>query len=371
MADEPKKEKAPKAPKKEGAARKEAGASKKEEAPKAAKPVNKADARLRRHYKESVIPALVKEFGYKNVMAVPKIDKVAVNIGLGEATQNAKLMDGAVNELGQIAGQKPVITKAKKSIAAFKLREGMAIGTMVTLRGDRMYEFLDRLMNVALPRVRDFRGVSSKSFDGRGNYTLGVKDQLIFPEIDYNKVEKVKGMNISITTTAKSDAEGLALLKHMGMPFRPASLGENEETIMATTAKIAKEEKPKSRCVKDSRLKIRHAQPVFPMRAAARLSSQVQPVPDLLPEARPGRRDPGRDQGQLVRKGSRANHGHIRSHRRHVDAHSQRADGAPSQGGRAGFQAETRDRADPQGRRLHHQLQDGRRWRQEEHPHLL
>jgi large subunit ribosomal protein L5 len=179
-----------------------------------------AEARLKVHYKKSVVPALVKEFGYKNVMAVPKIDKVSVNIGLGEATQNGKLMDGAVNELTQIAGQKPVITKAKKSIAAFKLREGMAIGTMVTLRGDRMYEFLDRLMNVALPRVRDFRGVSSKSFDGRGNYTLGIKDQLIFPEIDYNKVEKVKGMNISITTTARTDAEGLALLKQMGMPFR-------------------------------------------------------------------------------------------------------------------------------------------------------
>ena len=179
-----------------------------------------AEARLRQHYQKSVIPALVKEFGYKNVMAVPKIQKVSVNIGLGEATQNAKLMDGAVNELGQIAGQKPVVTKAKKSIAAFKLREGMSIGAMVTLRGDRMYEFLDRLMNVALPRVRDFRGVSSKSFDGRGNYTLGVRDQLIFPEIDYNKVEKVKGMNISITTSAKTDAEGLALLKHMGMPFR-------------------------------------------------------------------------------------------------------------------------------------------------------
>jgi large subunit ribosomal protein L5 len=179
-----------------------------------------AEARLKEHYQKSVIPALVKEFGYKNVMAVPKIQKVSVNVGLGEATQNAKLMDGAVNELGQIAGQKPVVTKAKKSIAAFKLREGMAIGAMVTLRGDRMYEFLDRLMNVALPRVRDFRGVSSKSFDGRGNYTLGVRDQLIFPEIDYNKVEKVKGMNISITTSAKTDAEGLALLRHMGMPFR-------------------------------------------------------------------------------------------------------------------------------------------------------
>jgi large subunit ribosomal protein L5 len=179
-----------------------------------------AEARLKQHYQKSVIPALVKEFGYKNVMAVPKIQKVSVNIGLGEATQNAKLMDGAVNELSQIAGQKPVVTKAKKSIAAFKLREGMSIGAMVTLRGDRMYEFLDRLMNVALPRVRDFRGVSSKSFDGRGNYTLGVRDQLIFPEIDYNKVEKVKGMNISITTSAKTDAEGLALLKQMGMPFR-------------------------------------------------------------------------------------------------------------------------------------------------------
>jgi large subunit ribosomal protein L5 len=179
-----------------------------------------AEARLKEHYKKSVVPALVKEFGYKNVMAVPKVQKVSVNIGLGEATQNAKLMDGAVNELGQIAGQKPVVTKAKKSIAAFKLREGMSIGAMVTLRGDRMYEFLDRLMNVALPRVRDFRGVSSKSFDGRGNYTLGVRDQLIFPEIDYNKVEKVKGMNISITTSAKTDAEGLALLRHMGMPFR-------------------------------------------------------------------------------------------------------------------------------------------------------
>ncbi len=179
-----------------------------------------AEARLRQLYLKTVVPALKKEFGYKNVMAVPKVEKVSVNIGLGEATQNGKLMDGAVNELGQIAGQKPVITKAKKSIAAFKLREGMPIGTMVTLRGDRMYEFLDRLMNVALPRVRDFRGVSSKSFDGRGNYTLGIKDQLIFPEIDYNKVEKVKGMNISIITTARTDAEGLALLKNMGMPFR-------------------------------------------------------------------------------------------------------------------------------------------------------
>ena len=178
-------------------------------------------ARLKEHYNTTVTEALTKEFGYTNPMAVPRINKISVNIGLGEATGNAKLMDGAVTELGAITGQKPVITKAKKSIAAFKLREGMAIGTMVTLRGDRMYEFLDRLVNVSLPRVRDFRGVSPKAFDGRGNYTLGVRDQLIFPEIDYSKVEKTKGMNICITTTARTDAEGLVLLKLMGMPFRP------------------------------------------------------------------------------------------------------------------------------------------------------
>jgi len=177
-------------------------------------------SRLKEHYLKTVTPALTKEFGYSNANAVPKVQKVCINIGLGEATQNPKLMDGAVNELTQIAGQRPIITKAKKSIAAFKLREGMPIGCMVTLRGERMYEFLDRFMNVALPRVRDFRGVSSKSFDGRGNYTLGVKDQLIFPEIDYNKVEKTKGMNICITTTATNDNEGRALLKALGMPFR-------------------------------------------------------------------------------------------------------------------------------------------------------
>ncbi len=177
-------------------------------------------ARLKELYKERVVPALMKEFGYKNVMAVPKLEKITVNIGLGEATQNPKLMDGAVNELALITGQRPVVTKARKSIAAFKLRAGMSIGCMVTLRGDRMYEFFDRLVNVALPRVRDFRGVSTKSFDGRGNYTLGIRDQLIFPEIDYNKVDKLKGMNISITTTARTDAEALSLLRHLGMPFR-------------------------------------------------------------------------------------------------------------------------------------------------------
>jgi large subunit ribosomal protein L5 len=177
-------------------------------------------ARLKEHYTKTVVPALTKELGFKNVMAVPKIEKISINIGMGEATQNSKVLDGASNELGLIAGQKPVITKAKKSIAAFKLREGMPIGVMVTLRGDRMYEFLDRLVTVALPRVRDFRGVSPKSFDGRGNYTLGIRDQLIFPEIDYNKVDKTKGMNITIATTARTDAEGLALLRHLGMPFR-------------------------------------------------------------------------------------------------------------------------------------------------------
>ena len=177
-------------------------------------------ARLKEHYTKTAIPALQKEFNYDNPMAVPKLEKISINIGLGEATGNAKLMDGAVAELGAIAGQKPVVTKAKKSIAAFKLRENMPIGCMVTLRGDRMYEFFDRLVNVALPRVRDFRGISPKSFDGRGNYTLGIRDQLIFPEIDYSRVDKTKGMNISITTSARTDQEGLSLLRNMGMPFR-------------------------------------------------------------------------------------------------------------------------------------------------------
>src|SRR3989454_984662 len=164
---------------------------------------------------------LMKEFELKNPMAVPHLHKIVVNMGMGEATQNAKVLDPAVNELGQITGQKPVVTRAKKSIAAFKVREGMPIGAMVTLRGDRMYEFFDRLVNIVLPRVRDFRGVSTKSFDGRGNYTLGLHDQLIFPEIDYAKVDKLKGMNVTIVTTARSDEQARALLRHLGMPFRP------------------------------------------------------------------------------------------------------------------------------------------------------
>jgi large subunit ribosomal protein L5 len=181
---------------------------------------SRGTARLRDKYVKEVAPALMKEFDLKNAMAVPRFEKVVINMGVGEATQNAKLIDPAVTELSNITGQKALVTKAKKSIAAFKVREGMPIGAMVTLRGDRMYEFLDRLINIALPRVRDFRGVSSKSFDGRGNYTLGLRDQLIFPEIDYAKVEKQKGMNITIVTTARNDEQARALLKHMGMPFR-------------------------------------------------------------------------------------------------------------------------------------------------------
>jgi len=177
-------------------------------------------ARLKEVYTTEIIPHLMKEFGYKNVMQVPKLEKIVVNMGLGEAIQNVKILDSAADEISTITGQKAVITKAKKSIASFKLRQGMPIGCMVTLRKDRMYEFLDRLVNISLPRVRDFKGVSPKGFDGRGNYSLGVKEQLIFPEIDYDKVDKVKGLNISIVTTAKTDEEGRALLKILGMPFR-------------------------------------------------------------------------------------------------------------------------------------------------------
>jgi large subunit ribosomal protein L5 len=177
-------------------------------------------SRLRDHYQKDVVPALEKEFGYNNVMAIPKVRKVIVNMGLGDATQNAKIVDTGVDELGRITGQKAVVTRAKKSIAQFKVRKGMPIGAMVTLRGERMWEFLDRLMAVALPRVRDFRGVSPRGFDGRGNYTLGLKDQLLFPEIDYMKVDKARGMNISVVTTAKSDQESRKLLQLLGMPFR-------------------------------------------------------------------------------------------------------------------------------------------------------
>ena len=176
--------------------------------------------RLRERYVKDVVPALTKEFGYKNVMAVPKVRKVVINMGLGEATSNAKIVDTGADELARITGQKPVARRSKKSIAAFKVRKGMPIASMVTLRGDRMWEFLDRLMNIALPRVRDFKGVSPRGFDGRGNYTLGLRDQIIFPEIDYMKVDKARGMNVSVVTTAKTDEEARKLLQFIGMPFR-------------------------------------------------------------------------------------------------------------------------------------------------------
>src|ERR1051325_1210976 len=209
---EPKKTKAPKdAP---AVDPKEGGAKK-------AKPKGPQEpSRLRVRYAKEVVPALMKHFNYTNLMAVPKLEKIVINMGLGEAIANAKILDVATDELGRIAGQRPVVTRAKKSIANFKLRQNMPIGAAVTLRGERMFEFLDRLVSVVLPRVRDFRGVSTKSFDGRGNYTLGLRDQLIFPEIDYAKVEKLKGMNVTIVTTARDDNQARALLKHLGMPFR-------------------------------------------------------------------------------------------------------------------------------------------------------
>ena len=177
-------------------------------------------ARLKDRYQKEIAPAVANEFGIQNPMAIPRVEKIVINMGMGEAIANAKILDTATDELRAITGQKPVVTKAKKSIASFKLRQGMPIGVMVTLRGDRMYEFLDRLVSIALPRVRDFRGVSPKAFDGRGNYTIGVREQLIFPEIDFNKVDKLRGMNISIVTTARNDELARALLKGLGMPFR-------------------------------------------------------------------------------------------------------------------------------------------------------
>jgi large subunit ribosomal protein L5 len=177
-------------------------------------------ARLRERYDKEIRPALIKELGYKNPMQAPRLDKVVVNMGLGEAINNGKILDASVEQLTAITGQRPVITRARKSIANFKLRQGQSIGAMVTLRGERAYEFFDRLVSIALPRVRDFKGVSPKAFDGKGNYTLGIKEQIIFPEINYDKVEKIKGMNITVVTTARNDEEGRALLRHLGMPFR-------------------------------------------------------------------------------------------------------------------------------------------------------
>ena len=207
---------------KKGKAAKEAPeAAGQESAKKAAKPKGPQEPpRLKVRYTKEIVPALMKHFNYTNVMAVPKLEKIVINMGLGEAIANAKLLDVAVDELGRIAGQRPVVTRAKKSIANFKLRQNMPIGAAVTLRGERMFEFLDRLTSVVLPRVRDFRGVSTKSFDGRGNYTLGLRDQLIFPEISYEKVDKIRGMNVTIVTSARTDDEARELLRQFGMPFR-------------------------------------------------------------------------------------------------------------------------------------------------------
>jgi len=187
----------------------------------------KYNPRLRQDYEDRVRPALMKEFGYKNIMMVPKVEKITVNAGVGEAVQNSKLLDGIANELASITGQKPIITRARKSISNFKLRAGMPIGVKVTLRRERMYEFMDRLINVAIPRIRDFRGISDKSFDGRGNYTMGIREQIIFPEIDYDKVERIRGLDITIVTTARTDEEGRALLKQFGMPFRKPAKSED------------------------------------------------------------------------------------------------------------------------------------------------
>jgi large subunit ribosomal protein L5 len=207
--------------KKGKAAKEAADAAQQESAKKAAKPKGPQEPpRLKLRYTKEIVPALMKHFNYTNVMAVPKLEKIVINMGLGEAIANAKILDVAVDELGRIAGQRPVVTRAKKSIANFKLRQNMPIGAAVTLRGERMFEFLDRLTSVVLPRVRDFRGVSMKSFDGRGNYTLGLRDQLIFPEISYEKVDKIRGMNVTIVTSARTDDEARELLRQCGMPFR-------------------------------------------------------------------------------------------------------------------------------------------------------
>jgi len=206
----------------------------------------KSKARLKEKFENEIKPALMKEFALKNPMAVPHLHKIVINMGVGEATQNAKALDPAVQELGQITGQRPVVTRAKKSIAAFKVREGQPIGAMVTLRGDRMYEFFDRLVNLTLPRVRDFKGVSPRAFDGAGNFTMGLREQLIFPEIDYAKVDKPRGMNVTIVTTAHSDDEARALLKLMGMPFRHPKDEEEKKEKKKTEKKEEKPEKEKA-----------------------------------------------------------------------------------------------------------------------------
>ena len=251
-------------------------------------------SRLHEKYRKEAVPALTKRFGYKNTMAVPRVSKVTLNIGLGEASQNVKLLDTAAVELGQIAGQKPVITRAKKSIANFKIRKGMPIGCMVTLRGERMYEFLDRLSAIVFPRVRDFKGLPPNSFDGRGNYTLGLKDQLVFPEIDYTRVDKIKGMNITITTTARSDEEGRELLKLLGVPFRAQGAGVRRTTSMARTSQFAKTQRK-------LKFKIRQRNRCRICGRARGTLRKVRDVPHLFPRPRAQGRNSRRRESQLVR----------------------------------------------------------------------
>ena len=288
--------------------------SQEQKAPEQARHSAKERPRLRSKFDKEVAPALLKELELKNVMAVPRLHKIVVNMGVGEATQNAKVLDPAVNELGQITGQKPVVTRAKKSIAAFKVRQGQSIGAMVTLRGDRMYEFLDRLVNIVLPRVRDFKGVSTKSFDGRGNFTLGLHDQLIFPEISYEKVDKQKGMNVTIVTTAATDNQARTLLKHLGMPFglesrwarRPADsrrgrrhygrrdeLGAKDKDYGddSETGKRRSWSAPGCRGREEAEVFDAQAQPLQVLRTSARVSAQVWHLPLVLPPARAARRD--------------------------------------------------------------------------------
>jgi large subunit ribosomal protein L5 len=251
--------------------------------------------RLKEKYTKEVVPALTKEFGYKNVMAVPKIHKVVVNMGLGEATANAKIIETGADELARITGQKPVTRRSKKSIAQFKVRKGQPVGTMVTLRGERMWEFLDRLMSIALPRVRDFKGVSPKGFDGRGNYTLGLRDQLLFPEIDYMKVDKARGMNVSVVTTARTDEEARKLLQFIGVPaeLRAGDVGRGLEAAPRSGLKAGpyKEErygnnrKDRERS-QDAEVQGPAAQPLPSVRAPARLHAEVRAVPSVFPQAR-------------------------------------------------------------------------------------
>jgi large subunit ribosomal protein L5 len=249
-------------------------------------------SRLREKYQKEVAPALAKEFGYKNVMAIPKIEKVVVNMGLGEATGNAKLADVGADELGRITGQKAVVRRATKSIAQFKLRQGMPVGAMVTLRGERMWEFLDRLITIALPRVRDFRGVSPKGFDGRGNYTMGLRDQLMFPEIDYMKVDKARGMNVSVVTSAKTDEEARKLLQLMACPSGPTNRSKVSNGYDCEDCERSQ----------DAEVQDPAAEPVPVVRPSSRLHAQVRDVPPLLPQAGARGRCHRRDEELLVRR---------------------------------------------------------------------